>query len=241
MFIMEQLNTSISKTLYDQLADQIRYDIYEGKFKQGEKIPSEFELSDMYKVSRSTVRKAISILVQESLLEKAHGKGTFVSSATTRQNNSSFLSFTDNVRLMGQTLTTKTILVSHEMPTKGQQQFFNLSGNESLLKIERLRYVDNIAICMETTWFTTAFDSLQTKNLNGSLYAILQNEYNIRPLTGSKTIELCYASSEEAELLDVPRGSALMLIEDMVYDSTGTPLHISKQVVRGDKFKYALK
>lgn len=48
-------------------------------------------------------------------------------------------------------------------------------------------------------------------------------------------------SSEEAELLDVPRGSALMLIEDMVYDSNGTPLHISKQVVRGDKFKYALK
>ena len=142
---------------------------------------------------------------------------------------------------MGQTLSTKTILVSHEMPTKGQQHFFNLSGNESLLKIERLRYVDNIAICMETTWFTTAFDSLQTKNLNGSLYAILQNEYNIRPLTGSKTIELCYASSEEAELLDVPRGSALMLIEDMVYDSNGTPLHISKQVVRGDKFKYALK
>lgn len=59
--------------------------------------------------------------------------------------------------------------------------------------------------------------------------------------SGSKTIELCYASSEEAELLDVPRGSALMLIEDMVYDSNGTPLHISKQVVRGDKFKYALK
>lgn len=238
---MEQLNTSISKTLYDQLADQIRYDIYEGKFKQGEKIPSEFELSDMYGVSRSTVRKAISILVQENLLEKAHGKGTFVSSAKANQNHSSFLSFTDNVKSMGQTLTTRTVLVSHEVPTEEQRKFFNLSGNELLLKIERLRYVDNIAICMETSWFTTELDSLQNKNLNGSLYAVLQKEYNIHPLTGSKTIELCYASSEESELLDVPRGSALMLIEDQVYDSTGKPLHISKQVVRGDKFKYALK
>ena len=219
---MEQLNTSISKTLYDQLADQIRYDIYEGKFKQGEKIPSEFELSDIYGVSRSTVRKAISILVQENLLEKAHGKGTFVSSAKTNQKHSSFLSFTDNVKSMGQTLTTRTILVSHETPTEGQRKFFNLGVNESLLKIERLRYVDNIAICMETSWFMTELDSLQNKNLNGSLYAVLQKEYNIHPLTGSKTIELCYASSEESELLDVPRGSALMLIEDQVYDSTGS-------------------
>ena len=73
------------------------------------------------------------------------------------------------------------------------------------------------------------------------LYSILQNDYNIIPYNGSKTIELCYASQEESELLDVPRGSALMLVEDLVYDSSGTPLHISKQVVRGDKFKYALK
>lgn len=238
---MEQLNASISKTLYDQLADQIRYDIYEGKFKQGEKIPSEFELSDIYGVSRSTVRKAISILVQENLLEKAHGIGTFVSSTKTNQNPSSFSSFTDNVKSMGQTLTTKTILVSHEPSTEEQRKFFNLGVNESLLKIERLRYVDNIAICIETSWFMTELDSLQNKNLNGSLYAVLQKEYNIQPLTGSETIELCYASSEESELLDVPRGSALVLIVDQVYDSTGKPLHISKLVLRGDKFKYTLK
>ncbi|MFR2836201.1 MAG: hypothetical protein ACLTCI_05535 [[Clostridium] nexile] len=82
------------------------------------------------------------------------------------------------------------------MPTKGQQHFFNLSGNESL-KNRRLRYVDNIAIC-ETTWFTTAFNSLQ-QNLNGSLYAILQNEYNIRQQRVAKPSS-CACFSEEAEL-----------------------------------------
>lgn len=67
---MEQLNASISKTLYDQLADQIRYDIYEGKFKQGEKIPSEFELSDIYGVSRSTVVKQFLYLFRKIFLKK---------------------------------------------------------------------------------------------------------------------------------------------------------------------------
>lgn len=46
---------------------------------------------------------------------------------------------------------------------------------------------------------------------------------------------------DEAALLDIPRGSALMLIEDLVYDNHENPLHISKQVLRGDKFRYALK
>ena len=88
---MEALNTQTSVPLYSQLAEQLRQDIYTGRFTQGEKIPSEFELSRLYNVSRSTVRKAISVLVSENLLETTHGKGTFVSSPKINQNSSGFL------------------------------------------------------------------------------------------------------------------------------------------------------
>lgn len=238
---MGVLNSDTSKLLYDQLADIIRNDIYEGRFKQDDKIPSEFELSDIYHVSRSTVRKAISVLVSENLLVKIHGKGTFVSAAKVKNRESSFLSFTENVEKMGKSLTTKTLEISYELPTQNQQLFFQLSPDQDLLKIIRLRSIDKIPICIETTWFTKDYDSLKTKNLNGSLYAVLYNDYQIEPHTGSKSIEICYASRKEAELLDVPRGTALMLVEDYVYDNQEQPLHITKQVVRGDKFKYALK
>ncbi len=238
---MEALNTQTSVPLYSQLAEQLRQDIYTGRFTQGEKIPSEFELSRLYNVSRSTVRKAISVLVSENLLETTHGKGTFVSSPKINQNSSGFLSFTENVRSMGKTLITRTIHMTHVVPSEHQKHFFRLDEKEELLEVERLRYIDHIPICVETSWFTSRYDSLQEKNLNGSLYEILRNDYDIRPLTGSKTIELCYASPDEAALLDIPRGSALMLIEDLVYDNHENPLHISKQVLRGDKFRYALK
>lgn len=238
---MTVLNSDTSRLLYDQLAEIIRNDIYEGRFKQDEKIPSEFELSDMYHVSRSTVRKAISVLASENLLVKIHGKGTFVSTAKLKNEASSFLSFTENVKKMGKSLTTQTLETSHEQPTQNQKLFFQLSDGEVLLKIVRLRSIDRVPICIETTWFTKDYDSLKTKNLDGSLYAVLHNDYQIEPHTGSKSIELCYASQKEAQLLDVPRGTALMLIEDFVYDHQEKPLHITKQVVRGDKFKYALK
>ncbi|WP_346909850.1 GntR family transcriptional regulator [Faecalicatena orotica] len=238
---METLDNGTSIPLYDQLAERIRNDIYEGKFNRGEKIPSELELSDMYSISRSTVRKALSVLVSEKLLVKAHGKGTFVASPKMNQHSSTFLSFTDNVKSMGKTLTTKTISRTHIEPTRSQMAFFGLKAGEMVLEIKRLRIVDKIAICVETTWFSSQYDSLMGANLNGSLYAVLKSEYNIKPLAGSKTIELCYASEEESKLLDVPRGSSLMLVEDLVYDNNENPLHITKQVVRGDKFKYALK
>lgn len=239
---MKSLKSTSSMTLYEQLANTIRNDIYEGKFKQDERIPSELELSDMYSISRSTVRKAITLLVQEKLLVKIHGKGTFVASPKVVTNSHSFLSFTDNVKSMGHILVTKTIKISFQEPSHDDIEFFSLDESaDEVLVIERLRFIDGIAIGIETVHFPKEYEFLKDENLDKSLYSILKDKYKIYPSMGSKTIEICYATLEESTLLDVPRGTALMLIEDKVFDSMNNPLHISKQVIRGDKFKYAIQ
>ena len=75
---MSDLCANSSVPLYCQLASKIQEDIYSGILKPDEQIPPEFDLSEMYQVSRSTVRKAIAKLVSDDLLIKIHGKGTFV-------------------------------------------------------------------------------------------------------------------------------------------------------------------
>lgn len=238
---MEDLNTVSSVTLYEQLANTIRNDICDGKFKQDERIPSEIELSEMYKLSRSTVRKAISNLVDEGLLVKIHGKGTFVATSKLKHASKSFLSFTKNVAGMGQKLVTKVISFSLEPSSDDDVEFFGISPDDTILELKRLRIVDNVPIGVETIHFTNQYKFLLDDDMNGSLYSVLEGKYNIIPSTGSKTFQLCYATLEESTLLDIPRGSALMLIEDQVLDNNSKPLHITKQVVRGDKFKYAVK
>ncbi|MFL0252373.1 GntR family transcriptional regulator [Clostridium neuense] len=238
---MQNLNTVSSIPLYQQLANNIRNDIFNGKFKQDERIPSEIELSEMYTISRSTVRKAIANLVSEGLLIKIHGKGTFVASPKLKHTNNNFSSFTSNVASMGQQLITKIISFSFEPCTDEDIKFFSISSDDTVLVLKRLRLVDNIAIGVETVHFSNKYKFLLNDNMNGSLYSVLQNKYNIIPSTGSKTIEICYATIEESNLLDIPRGTALMLIEDHVFDNNSNPLHITKQVIRGDKFKYAIK
>ena len=72
------LITSGTTSLHSQLADQIREMIYSRELVSGEKILSEHELMDRFGISRGTVRHAIETLVNEGLLLRVHGKGTYV-------------------------------------------------------------------------------------------------------------------------------------------------------------------
>lgn len=234
-------DTSI-EPLYIQLANYLREKIVHQEFEKGMKIPSEMELHNSTGMSRSTVRKAIELLVNESMLTKVHGKGTFVSNDKITENREThFLSFTENVERMGKKLTTKTVNIQNVIPTLEQRKFFNISESEILLEIVRVRYLDDTTICVETNWFTQEYQQLAEEDLDRSLYAILKEKYGVIPSTGKKSFEICFATQQEAFLLDVPRGSALMLIEDYVYSNEDKPLHIAKQILRGDKFKYAIE
>ncbi|MEE1274075.1 MAG: GntR family transcriptional regulator [Olegusella sp.] len=64
--------------LYQQVMEKIKRGIESGAYATGEKIPSEAELSEMYSVSRITVRRAVEELVEQGLLTKRQGKGTYV-------------------------------------------------------------------------------------------------------------------------------------------------------------------
>lgn len=75
---MNKLNKNSSVPLYQQLVDEIKSQIDSGILKENDRIMTETELSDAYEVSRITVRKAISVLVDEDYLVKQQGIGTFV-------------------------------------------------------------------------------------------------------------------------------------------------------------------
>ncbi len=81
--------------LYDQIERNLRDLIINGKLNPGEMVPSEWELVELYSVSRLTVRKALDELVHQNWLERKHGVGTFVRQPTTASISASKLSFTE--------------------------------------------------------------------------------------------------------------------------------------------------
>ena len=80
--------------LYQQVADDIKHRIETSEYVAGQMIPSETKLCEMYQVSRITVRNAISMLVDEEILVKRHGKGTFVQNNKIASDLFNFAGFT---------------------------------------------------------------------------------------------------------------------------------------------------
>ena len=117
-------------------------------------------------------------------------------------------------------------------------KFFDMEPGSPLVKLVRMRYLDDAPLCLETTYLMPEFSSLIDEDLDGSLYKLLQEKFHRAPGQGHKSFEVCFAKQNEAFLLDVPRDTALMLITDYVHDAEGEPLHVSKRVQRTDRAKY---
>ena len=106
---MSKLNKESSVALYQQLIDEIKDQIASGKLTTGDRLMTEFELSQEYNVSRITVRKAIEVLVEENILIKKQGIGTFVAEKKLTRNVGVFMGFTSNCIQDGKTPSTKLL------------------------------------------------------------------------------------------------------------------------------------
>ena len=75
---MAKLDTGSATPLYIQLAEEIRRGVSTGAMEPGAQIMPEAAMCEAYGVSRITVRKAVNLLVEDKVLFRKQGKGTFV-------------------------------------------------------------------------------------------------------------------------------------------------------------------
>jgi len=225
--------------LYQQLKTKIKDSIISGQLKQGDKIQTEEELSKVYNVSRITVRSAISELVDEGMLVKKQGKGTFVSRTKIDREIIKFLSFSSACRVKGLTPSSKVTKKDIIDPTKDQIDSLKLGKNDKLIRMQRIRFANDEPIMVENNYFSYNNYSflLDEEHLNNSLYEVLSKKYNITPSKGVSSIEIAKAAEDEAEYLKIHKGSSLLLIKGVVYDEKNIPIHISEEYIDGDKYK----
>ena len=179
------------------------------------------------------------VLVDEGLVRTERGRGAFVADTPAlHENNLVFSSYTKQVEGQGMKPTTRTVDSGFAKAAGSIAKFFDAAVGSKLVKLVRLRYLDDAPLCLETTYLPPSFETLIDRDINGSLYATLRQEFHRAPAQGHKTFEVCYASQNEAFLLNVKRGQALILITDYVYDTDGRPLHVSKRIQRTDRAKY---
>lgn len=180
------------------------------------------------------------MLVDEGLVRTERGRGAFVADTPAlHENNLVFSSYTAQIADQGMKPTTRT--VDSGFAQGGGQRGQSSSTPPWAASRQGsfcMRYLDDAPLCLETTYLAPSFAPLIDRDLNGSLYATLRQEFHRCAGAGAQDLEVCYASQNEAFLLNVERGQALILITDYVYDTDGRPLHVSKRVQRTDRAKY---
>lgn len=232
------LHSDSASPLYRQLMQRIRADIASGVYPVHSRIPSEAELGDAYKVSRVTVRKALAELTREGLLRRMQGKGTYVCAPRLKSNLREVTSFHEACLMMGCTPGTKVISASSVHVEEEVRQSLALNGGEAV-EIVRLRTADGVPVMLETNCFPMKYAGLLSQELTGSLYRLLGKQ-GVEAASGVHEISLCYATSQQAKLLEVEVGAALLQLDQVIYDQHGAPLHTSHQVIRGDRFTFRI-
>jgi GntR family transcriptional regulator len=226
--------------LYFQLKEQIKQKIVGGEYKEGDLIPSEREFSDRFDLSSTTIRRALNDLVQENLLERKAGKGTFVRLRKVRRDLRKVLGFTQNMLQMGMKPTTRVISKKIQPAGDFAIRSLGLEANSMVARLERLRLADGEPMMFETRYIRLdLFPGVLNQDLSGSLWQVFERAYQQKPTRHSQRIKIAKIDAEKAALLEIRNRANTFLITGVTYAAADLPLECEESFYRSDRYELA--
>ena len=224
--------------LYLRVQEQIKAAIAAGNLKPLEALPGERDIAEAFNVSRVTVRKAISGLVEQGLLTQRQGSGTFVAAPPQRveQPLSRLTSFTEDMRLRGLEASVRWLARTVTLASPDEAMRLSLSPSDTVSRLRRLRLANNVPMAIECATVPTRF--LADPNLvEASLYDVLEANGAL-PVRALQRLRAANLSPEDAALLEVSPGAAALAIDRMSYLESGTPVEFTQSFYRGDAYDF---
>jgi GntR family transcriptional regulator len=207
------------------------------------RLPSELDLARQYKVSRITMRKALDQLVQEGLVTRRRGAGTFVNPKVAKQKLEQRRSAGLLENIISSALDTTVRLVSLEriVPPQDIAADLELAAKERVVKAVRVRSLDNIPVSHITTFVPESIgDCLQPEALGAKPMLTLLEEHGVKAEHARQVITARLADSEVAALLNVPVGAPLLAVKRLVREADGRPVQLLQGLYRPDRYEYRM-
>lgn len=233
--------------LYQKIIDNIMHRIQTGELKEGDKLPTEIELSRLFGVSRPTVRTALLKLTNEGYLSRVKGRGTFVTKPKLVQESTSFIeSYNQEMREKG--LSPKTEVLEFRVTRANETiaKKLNLSKGDKVIKLKRLRYVEpdfeEYPVVLTTVYipYAIAPDLLHHDLETKSLYDVLDQQ-NIVIQRVERELEIKMLNGKTARLLNAKENSPAHFISSVGYTEDGTPVEYSESFYPSDRNKFLIK
>lgn len=224
--------------LYLRVQEQIKSAIGAGNLKPLEALPGERDIAEAFNVSRVTVRKALSGLVEQGLLTQRQGSGTFVAAPPRRveQPLSRLTSFTEDMRLRGLQASVRWLERTVSLASPDEAMQLSLSPSDTVSRLRRLRMANNAPMAIESATVPTRF--LADPNVvEASLYDALDASGAL-PVRALQRLRAANLSRSDAALLEVAPGAAALAIDRISYLDNGTPVEFTRSFYRGDAYDF---
>ncbi len=225
---------------YTATLDRLRAAVREGRFDAGGLLPGERHLSTEFAVSRTTLRRVLETLVEEGVLAHRHGVGTFVATALAsvaapaREEPARVGGFTEAMRRHGRIPSTRDVSHAVVEPTADQAMLLACSPREAVVRLRRLRCADGEPVMVEETVVPRAFCP-EPAAFVGSLHAALADR-GWPAVRALQRVQAALASASEANQLQVPVASPLVLLRRADYLADGRCCLVTDARVRPDRF-----
>lgn len=229
----------MQEPIYIKIYNQIKQDIENRVYKVGERIPAERQLAQEFGVSRMTLRQAIKTLEDEGILERRLGSGTYVSSQKVQEKMSGVMSFTQITRANGQVPSSKLLSYRITKPFLSEKERLKINENDNVLRMERIRYADDIPICFEVVTIPQKLiKNFSKHDISTSLYKTLEEKGGYKIGSVVENIGASIANENDARYLKIHRGDALVTRRQVTTLTDGQPFEYTRAEYVAERFEF---
>ena len=233
---------------YHQVYLVLREQLQEGQFEAG--LPGEFALMEQFGVARVTIRRALSQLAEEGLIQREPGRGTVpVKPATPTakapapsERQARLTGLLENLVTMGLRTTVKVLSVQRLGATADVAQALQIPPKAWVQKAERVRSTPEGPLSHITTWVPDSIASgFGKRELAKKPILMLLEDSGVKVGRAEQTISARLADVAMARHLEVAVGSALLAVRRLIYDQDERPIQWLHGLYRPDRYEYQMQ
>jgi len=240
---MEKILKDDSIPLYQQIKNNLKKMIKEENLQSGDKVPSENEIAELNEVSKATVRRALMALVNEGVLYREQGKGTFVAEKNFKINGMVNIleNSTGRMKIEGVSMKSKVLKFEYVTPNEKTKENLKLPADtEIVIKIKKLVKNEGDPILIENSWLSfELFSDLERDLLDSkTLYQIFRTEYNYDLEKSQNIIKPVELNKYQKDLLEMYEKNCGLLLQRKTISKTGLVLEFSRCIYRDYEFMF---
>lgn len=232
--------------LYERITARLLEDIQSGGARPGDRLPSERLLSDRYKVSRVTLRAALSQLQSRGIVDSSPSRGWSVKELEQQPQPAGerpvqVPSFTDLAVAQGLVSTTRVMSTAVRACTVEEAETLRMAPGAELFELHRMRYLEGLAIAIEHNRLPLAIcpNLVNVDFGRESLYATLSRCSPPQiPCVADYSVEARRATAEEERLLDIVEPVPLLVATQLSFTQFGKPIELTTACYRGDRYRF---